>query len=139
MRISDWSSDVCSSDLLSIQSLLFGSGTTRRNQAQDLRFDHHVHDVQQARTRIEPDQRIARLLVSGRVHQHEQRIEDCGSGLLEGHPMLVQVRPGLALVPDTCIAVILEVNIHVPCPAAPYYLTFQYMNLLRCSNPTLVT
>src|SRR3546814_5048732 len=42
---------------LSIQSLLFGSGTTRRNQAQDLRFDHHVHDVQQARTRIEPDQR----------------------------------------------------------------------------------
>src|SRR3546814_4821617 len=40
---------------LSIQSLLFGSGTTRRNQAQDLRFDHHVHDVQQARTRIEPD------------------------------------------------------------------------------------
>src|SRR3546814_2931877 len=84
MRISDWSSDVCSSDL---------------NQAQDLRFDHHVHDIQQARTRIEPDQRIARLLVAGRVHQHEQRIEECGSGLLEGHPMLVQVRPGLALVP----------------------------------------
>src|SRR3546814_3495144 len=97
---------------LSIQSLLFGSGTTRRNQAQDLRFDHHVHDIQQARTRIEPDQRIARLLVAGRVHQHEQRIEECGSGLLEGHPMLVQVRPGLALVPDKCIAVILEVNIH---------------------------
>src|SRR3546814_4408773 len=33
---------------LSIQSLLFGSGTTRRNQAQDLRFDHHVHDIQRS-------------------------------------------------------------------------------------------
>src|SRR3546814_1580980 len=56
---------------LSIQSLLFGSGTTRRNQAQDLRFDHHVHDIQQARTRIEPDQRIARLLVRSEEHTSE--------------------------------------------------------------------
>src|SRR3546814_3369435 len=64
MRISDWSSDVCSSDLIDAQR----AHRTGEDETFDLRFERGVHGVDQAFDVVAVDRR--------HVGQPEARIDD---------------------------------------------------------------
>jgi len=78
-----------------------------------LRLDLYVNHIEQAAVDVEPDYRIAGVVVPGRIGKDEQWVREDGDGLFEGYAVDTPVSRCLGLIPDEEVSVQFLVDVHL--------------------------